>query len=674
LLGNRQELVQLLCEVSKSFLDFTPMLYRTLLLCLFLALQIVPGFAQRINADSLLSILKSTPSDTLRVWQLNVAVTALRERDSNKALKLAEEAKDLALLLNYKRGHYSALENIGWIYYRRGEFSEAFELSANALKLAESVNDKYTIAKCLNTIAAVRIEQKQYAEGIANLKKAFQVSSEISDIQAMARSINNVAFCFLLNEQLDSADIYGKKALALSRESNTKYLAGFALRTLGDVDMAQGRYNEALLKFDEVVRIAAELQNVFLNVSTKHRIGKAFFVLGRNDEALKTLIANLSVARTYGFKSELERSLKLISEIHASVGELHRAYDYQSQYLAVHDSLQQQRSNEATALMQAKFDSEIKEARIELLTKEALLKQEEINSQRLWMYFSIGCLTLMIILAFVLLYSNRLKKRANDELASKNREIAKQTAQLKSINATKDKLFSIISHDLRSPLASLRGLVTVMGLGGLSKDEFIESSRKLRKNLDTVQGDLDNLLVWAQSQLNGLQSNPVTMRMRPVVEEKIDLFSEIARQKDITILNEVDESLSIVADRNHMGLVIRNLLANAIKFNRPGGLIRISERRVGDYFEISVTDSGIGMTAGDLGRLFNAATHFTNPGTHQEKGAGIGLLLTKEFIEKEGGSIRATSEFGKGSTFTFTVRPDVKQHRAVAKAEHTLTP
>jgi signal transduction histidine kinase len=164
------------------------------------------------------------------------------------------------------------------------------------------------------------------------------------------------------------------------------------------------------------------------------------------------------------------------------------------------------------------------------------------------------------------------------------------------------------------------------------------------------------------------------MRLKPVVEEKIDLFTEVAQQKDITILNEVDESLSIIADRNHMGLVIRNLLANAIKFNRPGGLIRISERRVGEFFEISVTDSGIGMTPRDLGRLFNAATHFTNPGTHQEKGAGIGLLLTKEFIEKDGGSIWATSDLGKGSTFTFTVRPDVKQHRSILQPAHTLIP
>jgi two-component system sensor histidine kinase/response regulator len=650
------------------------MLYRSLSLCLLLAFQVLPGFGQRTDVDSLLNIIKTTPADTSRVYQLNLLVTVLRERDNNQALKYSEEARDLALLLNYQPGLARALENLGWIYYRRGEFSEAFDVSAEAMKMAGLFGDKLTVAKCLNTIAAVRIEQKQYAEGISNFKKAYRISSEISDKPSMARCINNIAYCFFQNDQVDSAAAYGKQALQLSRQADTRYLTGFALRTLGDVDMALGRYQDALLKFNEVVRIAKELSNIFLQVSTNHRIGKVFYVLGKNTVAINTLTANLAAARQYGFKGELERSLKLISEIYASMGEMHRAYDFQNRYVTVHDSLQLQRSGEEMAMMQAKFDSEIKEARIELLTKEAQLTQEEINSQRLWMYFSVGCLSLMVILAFVLLYSNRLKKRANDELASKNTEIALQAQQLQSLNATKDKLFSIISHDLRSPLASLRGLVSVMGLGGLSTEEFIESSRKLRKNLDSVQGDLDNLLVWAQSQLNGLQSNPVPMRLRPVIEEKIDLFAEIARQKDLTILNEVDESLSIVADRNHMGLVIRNLLANAIKFNRNGGLIRITEQRVGECFEISVTDSGIGMTERDLGRLFNAATHFTNPGTHQEKGAGIGLLLTKEFIEKDGGAIRATSVHGEGSTFTFTVKPDVKQHRLTAHAAHTLTP
>lgn len=626
----------------------------------FLAFQLSPALGQRLDVDSLARVVHTSAPDTLRVDNLNLLASTLRERSNDRALKYAQEARELATLLDYSRGRAHALENIGWIYYRRGGFSQAFDTSTEALKIAEALNDQPTVVKCLNTLAAVRIEQQQFGEGIATFKKAYEISRDIGDLMAMARSVNNISFCFLQNEQIDSAAQYAKEALRLSEAANTRYMMGFALRTLGDVDMARGKYQEALHKFEEILRIAKALDNVFLQVSTNHRIGKAYYVLGKNAQALSTLKDNLIIARQYEFKSELERSLKLIAEIHASQGELHRAYDYQGQYLVVHDSLQQQRSNEQMALMQARYDSEMKEARIALLTKEAELKEEEINTQRLWMYFSIGCLSLMIILAFVLLYSNRLKKRANDELASKNHEIAEQARELASINGTKDKLFSIVSHDLRSPLASLRGLVTVMGLGGLSKEEFIESSRKLRKNLEAVQGDLDNLLVWAQSQLNGLQSNPVTMRMRPVVDEKIDLFSEIARQKDITIVNDVDETVSIIADRNHMRLVVRNLLANAIKFNRPGGSIRVSGRNAGDFFEISVSDTGIGMTRKDLGRLFNAATHFTNPGTYQEKGAGIGLLLTKEFVEKDGGSIWATSEHGKGSTFTFTVRRDTR--------------
>jgi len=651
------------------------MRYRSLLLCFLLAAQVPFGYGQKIDVDSLLNVIKATPADTSRVSQLNLLVSTIRERDNNEARKYAHEARDLALLLNYRPGLAKALENLGWIYYRRGEYSEAFVASAEAVKIAESMGDKHTMVKCINTIAAVRIEQKQYAEGIANFKKAYHLSAEIDDRLTMARSINNIAYCFFQNEEVDSSAFYAKWALQLSRRAGAEYMVAFALRTLGDVDMARGKYQEALSTFHEVLRTAARLSNVFLQVSTTHRIGKAYYVLGRNAEALRALSANLDVAARFGFKSELERSLKLIAEIHASMGEMHRAYDYQLRYLTVHDSLQLQRSNEEMSMMQARFDSEMKEARIELLTKEAQLKQEEFNSQRLWMYFSIGCLSLMVILAFVLLYSNRLKKKANDTLAMKNEEIAHQAAQLKSLNATKDKLFSIISHDLRSPLASLRGLVSVLGLGGLTADEFIESSRKLRKNLDSVQGDLDNLLLWAQSQLNGLQCNPVTIRLRTVVEEKIELFTEAARQKDVTILNEIDDSLSIVADRNHIGLIIRNLLANAIKFNRPGGLIRIVEQRVGEFFEISVIDTGIGMSERDVKRLFNAATHFTNPGTHQEKGAGIGLLLAKEFVEKAGCSIWATSEMGKGSAFTFTVKPDVSQHRLSAPLHQaTLVP
>ena len=174
--------------------------------------------------------------------------------------------------------------------------------------------------------------------------------------------------------------------------------------------------------------------------------------------------------------------------------------------------------------------------------------------------------------------------------------------------------------------------------------------------MDAVQEDLDNLLYWAQSQLQGLQINSEALKVRTIVDEKIKLFKDAADRKELTIINEITEELEVLADKNHLGLIVRNLMANAIKFNMRGGSISIREKRVGDHVEISVTDSGVGIKSSDLKKLFNAQTHFSNLGTQDEKGSGIGLLLTKEFIEKNGGSIWVTSELGKGSTFTFTTK------------------
>jgi len=634
------------------------MLLRAVLVVIFLQLFSI-CIAQQSETDSLENIIKTIPSDTAKVWHLNKLVTILRERDNSKAFEYASQAKDLAMSLNYRRGLGQALENLGWIHYRKGDYSKAFELSVEALAISETFNDRSAMARCLNNIAAVNFEQNQHLLAISNFKKAYSISKLIGDGTSMARSLNNTAFCFLGIKQLDSARFYATWGLKVSEEAEKTYLVGFALRTLGDIDLGEKKYESALEKFEKVVAMADTLDNVFLKVSTLHRIGKTYFVLHKMDKALTCLLLNIDISRKHEFRSELERSLKLVSEIYAAQMEIGKAFAYQNQYLEVHDSLYQQRSSEQMALMQVRFDSEMKEAKIELLTKDAQLKQEEINSQRMWMYFSIGSLSLMAIIAFVLLYSNRLKKKTNDELEVKNQEIQEQAQQLRNLNLAKDKLFSIIGHDLRSPLASLRGLMDVMGINGLSSEDFIATSKKLTRNLESVQEDLDNLLFWAQSQLNGLQSNPTLLKLRPIVEEKIQLFYEIAHQKEITVINELDDTLSIVADKNHISLVLRNLLANAIKFNKRGGLIMIREKNVGEYIEISVSDSGVGMTTSDLGKLFNAETHFTHPGTHQEKGVGIGLLLTKEFIEKNGGSIWATSELGKGSTFTFTVKQDL---------------
>jgi two-component system, sensor histidine kinase and response regulator len=631
------------------------MVIRTLFsACLLFVISLC--YAQQNHIDSLENLVRTTPDDTTKVWHLNRLVTSLREGDNNKALTYANQAKDLAEALNYKRGLAWALENLGWLSYRKGDDSKAFQLTTEALRISESFKDYPAIARCLNSIASTYYEQEQYDIALNNFKAALEAAKLGKDKIAIARSLNNVAYTMMYLGKYDSASIQAERAVKSSQLAQSTYLEGFAYRTLGDIDLHFDRVEASLAKFRNTLRLAENSHNMFLKTSTMHRVGKAYILLNQPDQALNLLLENIQLAKKFGYRDEVEFALKLTSEAYAAKNLPAKAYEYQSRYLQLHDSLYDQRNSEHLAVMQARFEAPLKEAEIELLKKDAQIKQQEINGQKIWMYFTIGLLSLAAILVFVLLYSNWIKRKANDLLETKNQEIQAQALQLSNLNSTKDKLISIISHDVRGPLASLRGLVNIICTGGLTQQEFLLHSLKVRQNLDAVQEDLDNLLYWAQSQLHGLQINCEELKVRAIVDEKIKLFKEAADRKELTIINEITEELAVLADKNHLGLILRNLMANAIKFNMRGGSIRIQEKRTGDHVEISVIDSGVGIKSSDLKRLFNAETHFSNLGTDDEKGAGIGLLLTKEFIEKNGGSIWVTSEVGKGSTFTFTTR------------------
>ena len=633
----------------------------------FLLAQSLYCYSQKNHVDSLENLINTTPNDTTKVWLLNRLVTTLREGDNTKALGYARKAKELADVLNYEPGLAIALENLGWLSYRHGDYATAFQLATQALRLNERRDDPLAVARCLNSIGAIYYEQKQYDAAIINFRKALNMARTGNDKLSIARSLNNIAYTMSNSNRKDSAYFYAGRALRASQVIGNAYQQGFAYRTMADIDVDNKRIDGAMGKYRKILSLAKAVDNRFLEVSTLHRIGNAFILLNQPDSALKYLTKNVDAARQYGYGNELDEAFKLMADAYAQKKQLPKAFEYQNRYIKLHDSLYDQRNGEQLAIMQARFESALKEAEIQLLKKDTQIKQQEINSQKVWMYFTIGVLSLSAILVFVLLYSNLMKKKANRLLGSKNEEIQAQAVQLRNLNVTKDKLLSIISHDVRGPLASLRGFINIICKGELTQQEFIEHSVRLRHNLDVVQDDLDNLLYWAQSQLNGLLVKNEEIRIRDIISEKIKLFDDAAARKGISIVNDVSEDLVVLADKNHLGLIIRNLLANAIKFNTRGGSIWIQEKITDDSVEISVIDSGVGIKSGDLKKLFNAQTHFSNVGTEQEKGVGLGLLLTKEFIEKSGGSIWVTSEVGKGTTFTFTAKRIVLP----AKSEET---
>ena len=616
----------------------------------FIALP-VTVFSQT-SYDSLMNLANQTHQDSSRVILLNEASIALRESDSNKALEIAQQARRLAEKLQFNRGIAMTLANIGWINYRQGIYSEALSLSMEALKIDRQLGDYKEISNCLNNIGAITFEQKKFDDALKSFKEAYDYSSNINYTIGMSRSLNNIAFLFLRLKKLDSARHYTQRSI---NEFATTHFGAFSKRLLGDISLEEKNYGEALRYYQECLKTALEQKNNFLVASTQFRMAKAYNKLKSPDKALQILFQNIEVTKRYNYKSELESTYLVMAESYSLKNDLAKAMEYQTLHYQLKDSLSEQRRGELTEIIQSKYQSEIKNAQIELLTKDSLIKENELKAQRILMYVGIGIMIVLAVLIFNLLQSNQRNKMANTLLSKQNELINDQSNQLETLNKTKDKILSIISHDMRSPLAGLKGIVNLLSTDSISQEEFIEVSKTLRKNLDYVYNDLDNLLHWANAQVKGIRPQFERVSVLDVVMEKVNLFAEVAKNKAIEIDINVSANLYVWADINHLRLVFRNLLSNAIKFSAPHYKIEINAFDEGKTVRMEVKDFGIGMSEEEVQKLFKIENHFTRVGTQNEKGVGLGLILVKEFVETNKCSIAVQSQVGKGTTFTVTM-------------------
>jgi len=225
-----------------------------------------------------------------------------------------------------------------------------------------------------------------------------------------------------------------------------------------------------------------------------------------------------------------------------------------------------------------------------------------------------------------------------------------QSEQLVGMNKLKDRLFSIIAHDLRGPLINLNDIIKMLNEGMITEEEFKSFVPQLSKNIGYTTGLLENLLFWSKSQLQGEVVKPVYFNLKEVSVNIFHLFENTIQEKDILIDNNIALTCKVYADKDMIQLVVRNLISNAVKFSKRGGSIQLSSSIEGNNTILCVKDTGVGISESDQKKLFEQET-FTTRGTDNEQGTGLGLLLCKDFIEKNGGSIWVESEIGQGSKF-----------------------
>ncbi len=605
--------------------------------------------------DSLLRLAQRATDDSTRAWLINEASISIREMDADRAMQLAQEAQRVARKLNFKKGLAAALNNIGWINYRQGLYSEALALSTEALKIVRERMDATETSNTLNNIGAINFEQKKYREALQAFKEAYQQAAISSDRVGMSRSLNNIAFAFLRLGALDSARFYTMQSI--NSNLNDPFRSSFSLRMLGDIAFEEGNIAEALRQYNKCLEGAWQQQNNFLIASTQFRTGKALVKMGQIDRAINVLLQNVQLTARYKYKSELQETYGILSDAYKARNDYLKAMEYQRMHFLLKDSLAEQRRGAMTELIESRYDSDLKNAQIELLTKDSALKENELKAQRLLMSVGTAILVLLAVLIFNLVRSNHRNKKTNKLLSEQNELINSQSVQLEVLNKTKDKILSIVSHDMRSPMAGLKGLVNLIGSDSITQQEFIEVSKDLRKNLDYVSTDLDNLLHWANAQVKGVKPQFEHVNVQEVLVEKVNLFSEVCRNKSVKLELNVPNHLVIWADINHFGMVLRNLIGNAIKFSYGQSRVLISAWAEAGAVAIQVKDFGVGMSEEELNRLFTIENHFTKVGTQSEKGVGLGLILVKEFVETNKANIFVESKIGEGTAFTLRMQP-----------------
>lgn len=286
--------------------------------------------------------------------------------------------------------------------------------------------------------------------------------------------------------------------------------------------------------------------------------------------------------------------------------------------------------------------------------------QAEIEQKNLLIITTLIFSLAILFISFLLYRRGRSSLRTNKILAEKNIEIIRQKQELEDLNNLKTKFFSIISHDLREPLLSLKGVLNLLDDDLLDKKESKSVINQLKLQFNVTTNLMDNLLIWAKTQMQGEKLNKGGFNLYDVVKENINLQRTNVIQKQIVIQNMLPKDIQVYADKEMIKVVVRNLINNALKFTPANGNITVDYKLESRKVKICVSDTGVGLSQQELQQIFKR-NFFSKSGLNEEKGTGLGLILCQEFIKKNNGSFNVESKKEEGSTFFFTL-PLFKQN------------
>ncbi len=578
---------------------------------------------------------------------------------------------NLALTLNRqignKAGIASCYKNTGMVYFGEGRLSTALDFYYKALFIDLKVGNRVEIADIYNNIGDVLQNMEAYPRALEYYKKALAEAQDAKDVFEIGTASENIGEVLLAQKSYDEAIIYLNKSLTIAQKQDDKDGISYVSADLGLCYAYKNNKVLAVNNLNTALAVARKTKMAYNEAFALISYATFFNLQKDYKNACKYATEGQQLAAKLGNVWFRANAAMELYKCFAGMGKFEEAFKYSLAYNSLKDSL---KINEGMQKLTSynltlNFTEKQQQQAIRQQAKEALYTQQ-IKQQKINATFA-AVIVLMIIISVFYYFQKRRQQKTilvlgekNGEITRQKRSLKEQTQQLNDSNILKDRLISVLAHDLRAPLSTLRGVFDLLQDNTVSIEEVLEMVPSVLKKLEHTSDFLDTLLFWINSQVENFGKSAKVFRLKDIILKEEQNLGEQAVSKGIRLIDSVPEGISPFADPDSVRIVVRNLITNALKFSMKGDTIEISARLHRDlyyneeYYVIQVADTGIGMSENKVKELFNGKVN-SSTGTRNESGTGMGMMFCKDLVEKSGGRIWVNSREGHGTQFSFTL-------------------
>ncbi len=560
---------------------------------------------------------------------------------------------------------------LGLLFSENGNFRAALEIHQKSVNFAREIIDNNKLRLALTYEGNDLMALNRFEEAVVTFREIYELSKTQTDIRERASAAKNLARAEVSVRNFTRAEELLRKSLADFEQ--LAYQAGIlqTLNELGNLYESDNKNSEAINVYNDIIAKASAWNDLYYFSLCNRKAGEVFMKDKNIESAKPYLDKALEAALKTNNQELLKNCWHSLSDYFEISGDYLSALKYFRLYTIGKDSIDKLQQAELLILRQANFDisqknSEINhmEKQVELLEKDREIRSLALKKKNIQKNFAILIVLLLLLVVFLLWKRYQFKIKKEAELSNSldiqrltNQKLEESEKELQNLNASKDRFFSIIAHDIKNPLAGILGFGEhlVRNYKTLDPEEIKEIAVTINDASHNLYSLLENLLSWSRLQTGRLKYSPTSFNLKEICSKSIELQKINAGNKGISLKSNLEDMLEVHADINMFMLVIRNLLSNAVKFTNKGGTIVITSGREGGMAIICIRDNGVGISEENILKLFHIDGGFSTRGTSNEEGTGLGLLLCKECVEKNGGTISVSSKPGEGSTFCFTV-------------------